>query len=357
MKILLHGATDFGSSNFGDFLYGEIYYSFIKQVLPNAQISFYNPSDYFKKYISNYDFSKNDSRSADLLIYFSGGYFGEGHNARLKHNLMQFVRFMPVGLSSLIKKRDIIISGIGAGPNTNPILTQSIKAVCKKAKLVTVRDNESKIALEKLGVDLVIEGADSILSFDYSQIAEKTEQIDRIITESEGRRLVFVHYNHSDEALEKFASLVNRLTQDTNEYHFVIGSDQILRDEDEKLGRFKKLVKTDFSHFRYDSPFELLYLLQKVDNVVTCKLHVGVLATLFQKSVICIAEHPTKSKRYYNRIGYPDNCISLYDSSEEEIYKLFKKMSKEVVTIPDQEITKAKLHYDLLEEKLLEYER
>ncbi|MCK1257701.1 hypothetical protein MX099_07560 [Streptococcus uberis] len=105
MKILLHGATDFGSSNFGDFIYGEIYHSFIKEILPDSNVSYYNPSEYFKKYTRNYDFNNNDAKNADLLVYIPGGYFGEGHNAQLKHNLMQFYRFMPVGLKSLFKKK------------------------------------------------------------------------------------------------------------------------------------------------------------------------------------------------------------------------------------------------------------
>lgn len=355
MKILLHGATDFGSSNFGDFIYGEIYHSFIKKILPDSQISFYNPSDYFKNYVRNYDFSQNDSKNAELLIYFSGGYFGEGNDAKFKHNLMQFYRFMPVGLKSLVKKRDIIVSGIGAGPNTDFLLTQSIKAVCRNAKLVTVRDQESKVALENLGVTSVVEGADSILSFDYSEISERTEQVDTIISKASGKKLLFIHFNHSEEALEKFAKVIDKIRLKTDEYYFVVGSDQILADEDEKIQRFKDIVNVDFVHFRYNSPFELVYLLQSVDNIITCKLHVGVLGTLFNKSVICVAEHPSKSKRYYNRIGYSEHCISLYESSDTMIYELFLKTQYTKISIPADELAKAKLHYDLLEKKLLDY--
>lgn len=355
MKILLHGATDFGSSNFGDFLYGEIYYSFIKEVLPDAEVSYYNPSDYFKKYTRNYDFSRNDSRNADLLVYIPGGYFGEGNAAQFKHNLMQFYRFMPVGLKSLAKKRDIIVSGVGAGPNTDFILTNSIKAVCKKAKLVTVRDTESKLALEKLGVKGVYEGADPILSYDYAKLIESTDQVDQLISEAGNKKIVFVHYNHSEEALEKFASTLSLISAQSDDYHFIVGSDQILADEDEKLEKFISLTNAQISHFIYDSSFELLDLLKRVDIVLTCKLHVGVIATIFNKSVICIAEHPTKSKRYYKRIGDPERCISLYDASVEDIYQLFERFNQTSVVIPQEEIDKAQLHYDLLKEKLLSY--
>lgn len=352
-RILLHGATDFGSSNFGDFIYSEIYYSFIKDCLPNAEVSFYNPSDYFKKYIRNYNFKRNDSKNAELLIYIPGGYFGEGNAAKIKHNLMQFYRFMPVGLKSVAKKRDIVVSGVGAGPNTDFLLTNSIKSVCQKASLVTVRDQESKLALEKLGVNNVVEGADPILSFDYSQIIEQTKQVDDIIAEAGIKKIVFVHYNHSEEALEKFAKVVNMIKSSSDNYHFVVGSDQILTDEDEKLNKFKEICNVSFSHYRYDSPYELLYLLNKVDNVITCKLHVGVIATVFNKSVICIAEHPTKSKRYYKRIGYPKNCMSLYEVDESQIFDLFMQTKDVNIAIPEAEMKLAKLHYDLLKEKLI----
>lgn len=354
MKILLHGATDFGSSNFGDFIYGEIYHSFIKEILPDSNVSYYNPSEYFKKYTRNYDFNNNDAKNADLLVYIPGGYFGEGHNAQLKHNLMQFYRFMPVGLKSLFKKRGIIVSGIGAGPNKDFLLTSSIRAVCKKASLVTVRDFESKLALEKLGVQNVVEGADPILSYDYSNIIENTDQVNQLINEARGKKIVFVHYNHSEEALEKFAKTIKILSEKNQNLHFIVGSDQILSDENEKFDRFKEISALSVSHFVYDSPFELLALLNRVDIVLTCKLHVGVIATIFKKSVICVAEHPTKSKRYYKRIGVPERCISLYETNENEIVELFNKYYNIPVSVPEEEIQKAQIHYDFLKEKILE---
>ncbi|MGT2957807.1 hypothetical protein A9Q68_02020 [Streptococcus bovimastitidis] len=354
MKILLHGATDFGSSNFGDFIYGEIYHSFLKELFPEATISYYNPSDYFKKYTRNYDFAQNDSKNADALVYIPGGYFGEGNDAKLKHNLVQYIRFMPAGLKAIVKKQDIYVSGVGAGPNTDFLLTNAIKAVCKKAKLVTVRDAESKIALEKLGVSSVFEGADPILAFDYSKIIENTSQIDKLIEEANGKQIVFVHYNHSEEALEKFAKTIKLLSKNNNNLHFIVGSDQILADETDKLERFLELSGCTISHYKYDSSFELLSLLNRVDTVLTCKLHVGVIATIFNKAVICIAEHPTKSKRYYKRIGTPERCVSLYETNVDEIVELFNKYSEIPVNIPNEEIAKAQIHYDLLKEKMLE---
>lgn len=354
MKILLHGATDFGSSNFGDFIYGEIYHSFLKEIFPEATISYYNPSDYFKKYTRNYDFEKNDSKNADALVYIPGGYFGEGNDAKLKHNLIQFIRFMPAGLKAIVKKQNIYVSGVGAGPNTDFLLTNAIKAVCKKAKLVTVRDTESKTALNKIGVTSVVEGADPILAFDYSKIIENTSQVDRLIEEAKGKKTVFIHFNHSKEALEKFAQAIRIISENNKDFHFIVGSDQLFSDEDEKFERFKELSGCTVSHYKYDSSFELLSLLNRVDIVLTCKLHVGVVATIFNKAVICIAEHPTKSKRYYNRIGTPERCVSLYETSENVIVDLFNKYSDIPVSVPSEEIAKAQIHYDLLKEKMLE---
>ncbi|VTT43233.1 polysaccharide pyruvyl transferase family protein [Streptococcus porcinus] len=354
MKILLHGATDFGSSNFGDFIYGEIYHSFLKEIFPEATISYYNPSDYFKKYTRDYDFAQNDSKNADALVYIPGGYFGEGNEAKFKHNLIQFVRFMPAGLKAIVKKQDIYVSGVGAGPNTDFLLTNTIKAICKKAELVTVRDAESKVALEKLGVSSVIEGADPILAFDYSKIIENTTQVGRLIEDANGKRTVFIHFNHSSEALEKFAKAINIISRNNKDLHFIVGSDQLFSDEDEKFERFKELSGCNASHYKYDSSFELLSLLNRVDTVLTCKLHVGVIATIFNKSVICIAEHPTKSKRYYKRIGTPERCVSLYETSAEEIVEVFNKHFESPVNVPSEEIAKAQIHYDMLKEKMLQ---
>lgn len=81
MKIILHGATN--GSNFGDYLFADIFWRRLKEVNSEGENIFfeflkYGISDFFKKNLEyKYEFKKKDIFDADLLIYFSGGYFGE----------------------------------------------------------------------------------------------------------------------------------------------------------------------------------------------------------------------------------------------------------------------------------------
>ncbi|WDU82052.1 polysaccharide pyruvyl transferase family protein [Caloramator sp. Dgby_cultured_2] len=147
MNIILHGATNCGSSNYGDYIYGEMVYEYLKE--KGFNVCFYQPSTFFKRNIKDYYKSKTISRQeADLIIYIPGGYFGEGHRARLKDNLVQFFRFMPLGLWASFKKKPIIVIGIGAGPNRCLLMNFAIKRICNNSLFITVRDKESYESLK-----------------------------------------------------------------------------------------------------------------------------------------------------------------------------------------------------------------
>ena len=71
MKILIHGATDQGSSNFGDFIYGN---ELFKICARNNNVCFDNPSEYVKKYIQGYSESMSiKMRRTDASIYIQEG--------------------------------------------------------------------------------------------------------------------------------------------------------------------------------------------------------------------------------------------------------------------------------------------
>ena len=106
MQYLLHGATNWNSTNFGDFLYAYEIYRYLKQNEKN-KVGFYDPSDYFKKYLNEGDALDNVTFSkADFMIYIPGGYFGEGHNARFRDTAIKYIRFMPFGLKAVRAKKN-----------------------------------------------------------------------------------------------------------------------------------------------------------------------------------------------------------------------------------------------------------
>ena len=67
-NIMLHGATNCNSSNYGDFIYGDMIYSYFKNL--NCNVLFYQPSNFFKNYLNNYKDNKPfNKKQSNLDLY------------------------------------------------------------------------------------------------------------------------------------------------------------------------------------------------------------------------------------------------------------------------------------------------
>ena len=346
MQYLLHGATNWNSTNFGDFLYAYEIYQYLKKDA-DTKVGFYDPSNYFIKYISKYASSPDhiEFRKADCVIYIPGGYFGEGHNARFRDTLVQYIRFMPFGLKAIRAKKKLLTIGIGAGPINRWFMKSAIKKICKNSIAVTTRDIESKKALQDIGINNVPEYSDMMLAYDLKSISKDTKQIQHIRSFAKDSKIILVHYNHSSEALEKFATVINSFVNEHQNYKVVVCADSILPYENDFFEKFNVLCGCEVFHFIYDDPFELLKLIEISDTILTCKLHVGVVGCMFDKAVVCAAEHPEKTIRFYDLIDRPQNCISLYDSTADQILKKLDRLYDIPLNIPTKEAEKAMKHW------------
>lgn len=347
-NILLHGATDFGSSNYGDYIYGEMVYEYLKDKDMNVQ--FYKPSPFFKKYIKEYSknhtFKKEDT---DLVVYIPGGYFGEGHKASFKENLLHFYRFMPLGIWATYKKVPMVVLGIGAGPNKCWFMNFAIKRICNHSKFITVRDKESYKALKKICPKAnIIEGGDLIITKGLNQ-TNQSSQLKMVEQIKKNKKILLVHYNHSKEALLKFAESVNWFISKHKEYTVVVASDTISDYEDKYFKEFEDKCGIKCEHFVYDDPSEMTALLKSIDVVLTCKLHVGVIAASFGKSVVPIASHPEKTIRFYSQIGESKRFRSLFDTTSEEISLLLEKYHDKNIKINEEIITKSNITWDFFD--------
>lgn len=346
-KILLHGATNCNSSNYGDYLYGELVYDYLKS--KGFEVDFYQPSEFFKKNLENYENKKVNKKEADLIVYIPGGYFGEGHNAKFKENLVQFLRFMPLGIWASYRKTPMIVLGIGAGPINNILMKFGIKRICNNSSFVTTRDNTSFKALKKLCPKAnIIECGDVIISKNTKKT--ETKQIQEIMNMK--KKIILVHYNHDKYALERFSECLNDFVKNNNDYLVVVASDSILEYDNEYYELFKQRFQHDSVHFIYEDPHEMTALLEKVNIVLTCKLHVGVVASLYGKSVIAAACHPGKTKRFYKQINQSDRCVSLYESNNEQLVGLLDRYKDKKINIDDKITCNARKSWEILEKFL-----
>ena len=358
MKIILHGATDCGSSNYGDFLYGKLIYDYLQEIIPNAEIGFYNPSPFFNKYI---DINKNNCkftrpiREASAAIYIPGGYFGEGHNATLKETLVQFIRFIPFGIKCLLLKIPLVIIGVGVGPNKNLLFRKSISKLVRYSNLTTVRDHESFLALNKMGCTDCIELTDLILAFDIKKYDKlEDEKLKKIL--SSGKKIILVHYNHSSEAADKFGKALRMFMSKNREYYPIVVSDQIISQDIDKRDIFENAYESsNYYYYQYHDPFELGGVISAADFVITSKLHVGVTAAQKYKLVVAVAVHPEKTGRFYKEIGEYDRFMDLERVNPRAIAEKIDKYVDIPINIPVEINNKAKVHLKYLDDFLSKF--
>lgn len=352
LKILLHGATNWQSSNYGDFIYGKLIYNYLKN--KGYEVSFYQPSKFFQTGIDKYAQLVN-KKNADIVIYIPGGYFGEGHNARMRDNAIQFLRFMPLGLWASYNMVPMAIVGIGAGPNHNFFMNRAIKRICDSSYFISVRDKESYCALKNISPKAnIIESGDLIITKPLD-IISKSVVIEDIIHKTQNKKILLVHYNYTKNALFKFAHVIKKFLNNHLDYTIVVAYDSIYYNSIEYFNEFKKTVEHECIYFDYNNADELTTLIKIADVVVTCKLHLGVVACLFNKSVIVAACHPEKTARFYNQIGESSRCVSLDAASEDDILYLLESYYDKKININEAIKSKANLSWNLLDDFLSRY--
>ena len=347
INVLIHGATNWGSSNFGDVIYADQIARFVLDRSNVASVQMAEPSDFIAK-VAPYAISNGLTVSnSDALVYIPGGYFGEGHAAGLLDNLIHFLRFFPIGLRAAMKKTPIAIIGVGAGPIRSSLLKTPIRVICSHAQAVVVRDPESRFALERLGISNVIEAFDPMLSINLESCRKQNDQFQELRRRNPGKKILFVHFNHSELAADVFGDAAASFLEAHPDYMVVTGFDQQFKNPEERMARFLDRVP-DAIAIDYSNPYELIDALKECDLVLTCKLHVGVVAAMYQKSVICAAEHPEKSQRFYDAIGEHERCVSLYESGSSKVKELLDRYEGVPTVISGELYKKASLCWETL---------
>lgn len=323
-KVLIHGATNWGSSNFGDFIYAVAAMRRIHMVNSEAEMRLAEPSSYFQEYIPDYAKGDFKEKESDLVVYIPGGYFGEGHQYRLRDEMIHFIRFLPVGIRASYRKQKICVVGVGAGPISNCMLRLGIKRICGCATSLTVRDADSLNALESIGVHSARLVFDPIICLPLREWEAFSPQLENLNLD-DSKKTLLVHYNHSKIGADLFAESVNRYVEQSSEpLNIIVSSDQVLATEDDLFNEFCTKIDFPVFKFKYDNPYEFITLLEACDYILTCKLHVGVVGMMLGSSVVCAAEHPEKTMRFYSHIGCPERCTSLYLSDPEVILGMMR---------------------------------
>lgn len=353
--VLIHGAIN--TSNFGDVLFASLFYNRLSKD-ESRDVYFVEAPEYgvgefvrneiqYKKHIS-----WKKMISADVLVYMSGGYFGDDKKS-VRLSIRRFFRYTIIGLIFIIRNKTIVVSGVGGGPVFNRGLRSIFVNILNHSKIITMRDAESASYFKKNGVvKPILVTADTALSITQESLPEiANREVKCWFAENENRKSIFFHLStdaETDELIsEKVVPNVLKFLDRNKEYKLIIGMDGYYDYHGTKT--YGILEKVDFFEYQYSSAWQLCSVLNKVDIVLTYKLHVGIVASALGKSIISYPIHKYKTQRFYQQIGESERCVPLKEIDGDSLYDMLELYKNKSISISKDIREKARYNLDILD--------
>ncbi len=358
MTIILHGATN--GRNFGDFLFASMFYNELAKA--GHDVYFYSfpkigISNFYKKHIPyNKKCSLKTILNADVLVYFSGGYFGERTKTK-KEAIVRYLTYFPIGELFRKKNKKIIIVGVGGAPISHKWLRDKIVKIINSASLTIFRDDKTTKYYKENGVKTKIETTvDTAISLSVTRKPARNN-VEKLLT---GKKNIFIHVpgnQKTDEAMLKIVAPAVKKFIDTNsEYNVIIGGDNA--NSNEVNQEIKNIMPNNRAIIaKYDDPWRLYDLLGNVDLIITPKLHVGIIGSALNRSVISFPYHPEKTKRFYEQIDETGRSISISEIDEEIVLKQIKKYYNKPIIINEKLVNLSRYNIEKMIEILNKIEK
>ena len=307
--ISLH-ASYFGN-NYGDILLVKLFYNWIQEISDDLEINL--PLAY-KKGVKDLPTKRRgivNLLRSKCLVYCGGGYFGEQPREKFKWSIRNFFRHIIVGIIAVVGRIPIAIIGVEFGPLSFVWSRKLVVWLAKHAKVVVVRNAESKEFLERYGVNNVIESVDAVLTLKPSGIKSNKNEF-------------LIHIPNIRFAPEKYILMTNVLIKALSDK--AINAVTFIEDT---YGQYSNGYESVFELFaesnisysvsHYQGPDALIEKIARAEYLVTTKLHVGITGAAMNKNVLAIYNHP-KTIRFHKQIGNEANCLPM-SADEEEMRK------------------------------------
>lgn len=350
--IALHGS--YFHHNFGDILLMDILTKWIREYDKNYKVFLPFAPDDTTKSIGADGNGISSIFKADALVYGGGGYFGEPPKNQYKWGLRAIQRHVPPGTLIRLRKKPYAIIGVGAGPVSNPLTKTLYTNICKNARVISVRDEESKEFLVECGLDekRVIKTSDIVVQLTRKDISEQWFQKVKKDLAVLSQPIKFgVHLGRSNfpEKIEIIRDEIIDLAKNNSDIGLVLICDWKGK-YPSVLDEIQNQIPNQSIIVPYVDHWYLCALLGSLDLVITTKLHVGITAVALGKFVISVPAH-TKTPRFYKQIGAQDWCVPLQLVDKERIRELlFNGLEKvnEEFKVPQNVIVDAKKNKELL---------
>ncbi|MDX8289015.1 polysaccharide pyruvyl transferase family protein [Metabacillus indicus] len=322
-KVALHGS--YYGDNFGDTLFVIHFLDWLKENdLGSEKAEIFLPfaSERVRNLVEVSE--KKGIKSiieANSLVFFGGGYLGEPPSNITIWSYRLIIRHLSIAFLAYLLKKPYIFIGVGAGPLSNKIARRLTVFLCNKSQKTIVRDQESKNYLLEYGVkeEKLKVTADSILTMEPKDVDmnEKVKLLAKYNLSSQDSRLIGVHLPVGEKDINKLKLIINDLRK------YCMGIPNY------KLVIFNDFYKEDYNYLaesiiydvfdndkvisiKYETPNELITLINELDIVITTKLHCGIVANCLGKHTISVSVH-SKTIRLYKQLGLSERNVALKD--------------------------------------------
>ena len=190
--------------------------------------------------------------------------------------------------------------------------------ILRKVSLLVVRNEESLKNLNEYGVK------NAICTVDSAHAIVNNLDLNKKIEQTQKR--LFIHIDPSCiSKQEKLIGPINIFLSRHPEYEVYLGTDQKNKKEDELKNylnqihcRYKKIIP-------YNYPTQLCTELNKMDFIITPKLHVGIVGVTLSKSVVSFSIHSEKIKRFYNQLNENHRTLSINNFNEKQALDILEE--------------------------------
>lgn len=350
-KVCLHGTSR--NHNYGDVLLMAIYKFWIEEIGAEVIMDMANP--YYAEYLK-VEHSvpiKEAVNKADFVVYGGGGYFGEPRDPSLRWRVKFVLHHLMPGILARMKRKPYGIFGVGFGPINNWTIRKIAMCVVNGAKVVSVRDDESRDYLKKYGFKgKIYVNPDSALSISDVESQYYTKK-----QSTNGRRRIALHIpldggKDYDIIRPVLLSFLKEIQNSLLDVDFCFLVDHGIGEKCYQYKFFDALrddLQVDWQIKQYTVPEETIKFISTCNVIITTKLHIAITSYALGVMPIGISKHP-KTKRFFKQVGLSPNHFDLYDILDEKKRKqiLNRICSNEEISIDSSITIRAKSNKDLI---------